>query len=618
MKIFSLKNKNSYSFKCLNPNCEKPSKIIISLNYNNFILKGECMGGHYFSKNLNFIEKDAIFQKVQKVNSISFYCNECCEELNEHKNKYKCDKCKEIFCNKCIDSHLKSKKINNKTEYVLNYNSICKIHNKKYNYFCNDCKMNICDDCWNLDIHKSHEFKNFLKLKTKEFYKPIIEKNNIEIRKKIKLINKIFDKIKKDINEFKIYEGYDDCNDEYYKRNKNLKNYLEFLLDVNNIFLKNFDYELYDYYNYENYYYFYNYINNELKSEEKKYKNYIIFGKLNNFIYLPKKNDIIDISDIGKYKTDKMININNNGPQPFYIEDYTRLYYFKENLFLLLTSKKLYLLEFKDFSFYPIYELLVEVDIFFDHIKIGQYNNTFFLIRYSFYTYCFEYNMSEKKINLREIINIDRYHLTDIIDTKNRNIIITNGSPEDKENKLILRKNGNEQVIADKTFYGNLFYINDNILVVTTGDNYYLKTNIYFFNSENYEFIKSIDCKLYDSKYSNSAFYIDKVGKLNDKFFFVSNCHCRMKIIDSKYLEVVQYIEDMHYSININNQYLLEIDDGNLYKKYFNFEEGTFKVEKIKVKNGKININMKGARIIAYDNSHIILLGKQNLTLIKI
>ena len=89
--------------------------------------------------------------------------------------------------------------------------------------------------------------------------------------------------------------------------------------------------------------------------------------------------------------------------------------------------------------------------------------------------------MTEKKINLREIINIDRYHLTDIIDTKNRNIIITNGSPEDKENELILRKDGGEQVIADKTFYGNLFYINDNILVVTTGDNYYLKTNIFFF-----------------------------------------------------------------------------------------------------------------------------------------
>jgi hypothetical protein len=35
--------------------------------------------------------------------------------------------------------------------------------------------------------------------------------------------------------------------------------------------------------------------------------------------------------------------------------------------------------------------------------------------------------MIEKKINLREIINIDRYNFSDIIDTKNRNIIITNG-----------------------------------------------------------------------------------------------------------------------------------------------------------------------------------------------
>ena len=77
----------------------------------------------------------------------------------------------------------------------------------------------------------------------------------------------------------------------------------------------------------------------------------------------------------------------------------------------------------------------------------------------------------------------------------------------------------------------------------------------------------------------------------------MSNRHGRMKIIDSKYLEIVKYIEDIYYSININNQYLLEINEGNLYKKYFNFEEGNFKEEKIKVKNGKININMEETRI---------------------
>lgn len=91
-----------------------------------------------------------------------------------------------------------------------------------------------------------------------------------------------------------------------------------------------------------------------------------------------------------------------------------------------------------------------------------------------------------------------------------------------------------------------------------------------------------------------------------------------MRIIDSKYFEIVQCIENMYYSINIKNQYLLEINEGNLYKKYFNFEEGTFKEEKIKVKNGKININMEETIIIEYDNSHFFLLGQQDLTLIKI
>ena len=80
MKIFSLENKNSYYLKCLNPNCKKPSKIIMSFNYNDFILKGECMGGHYFSKKINSNKIEPIYQKVLKSNSISFYCNECCEE----------------------------------------------------------------------------------------------------------------------------------------------------------------------------------------------------------------------------------------------------------------------------------------------------------------------------------------------------------------------------------------------------------------------------------------------------------------------------------------------------------------------------------------------------------
>lgn len=68
MKIFSLENSNS--LKCIKNDCLITSKFIIDINYKDFILKGECMNGHYFECKLNNFYFDGI---LKTINSVSFF-----------------------------------------------------------------------------------------------------------------------------------------------------------------------------------------------------------------------------------------------------------------------------------------------------------------------------------------------------------------------------------------------------------------------------------------------------------------------------------------------------------------------------------------------------------------
>ena len=173
-------------------------------------------------------------------------------------------------------------------------------------------------------------------------------------------------------------------------------------MSINNLFLNNFDFSYPNIYHLENFYYFYDYINKELTYNIERYKHYIIFGNFEkNFLHLSKN---IDISKNEIKQNNKIVH-----NEPFSILDYTQLDYFKENIFLILTKRNINFLEFKDFSFHLIFTYeIMETDSD-TYIQIGEYNNTFFLI-YEFGIYFFEFNIIEKKINLKKYINESRYN----------------------------------------------------------------------------------------------------------------------------------------------------------------------------------------------------------------
>jgi len=107
--------------------------------------------------------------------------------------------------------------------------------------------------------------------------------------------------------------------------------------------------------------------------------------------------------------------------------------------------------------------------------------------------------------------------------------------------KVVVWKNSEEHIIIDEILDSNIYYfnllnLNDNIFIFI-GDHYITAHKIYCFNSKNFEFIKSINC---ENKFS-FIFYIEKIGKINDRFFFVTDYRTFI-LIDIKYLEIVQCI----------------------------------------------------------------------------
>lgn len=566
------------------------SKIIIDINSKVFILKGECMNRHYVECKLNNIRINDI---LTKINNLSFFNNKYYKKPSEVYNNNHCNECKKIY-------------------YNINTFNICQKHNKENNFFCEDCIYNICDDCKNEYVHKFHNTKSYLDLipnkNKKKQYQSKIEENKSLINKKIEKINKIFGKIKEDINELKTYEGYNDCNDEFYKRYKNLKNYLKFLLSINNLFLNNFDFSYPNIYHLENFYYFYDYINKELTYNIERYKHYIIFGNFEkNFLHLSKN---IDISKNEIKQNNKIVH-----NEPFPILSYTQLVYFRENIFLILTKGNINFLEFKDFSFHLIFTYEIKETDFDVYIQIGEYNNTFFL-KYDYGgVYFFEYNIIEKKINLKKYIDVNRSKFFDIIDQKNGDIIMTYRDFNHHAGKVVAWKNSEEHIIIDEIlnsdkYYCNLLNLNDDVFIFK-GDDYITAKKIYCFNSKNFEFIKSINCEI------NYWFSIEKIGKINDRFFFVTDYKRTFKLIDIKYLEIVQCIENFSFHFNIKNYFLLEIKDNSYIKKYFNLKEGKFINEEI-MKKIDINLEERDGIICPVNNEFIIILKKEELTLIKI
>ena len=80
-------------------------------------------------------------------------CSICSKHFNDNdKDLIYCNECKLFYCNTCKKKH------SNNSHFIINAsekNSICNLHHKKYDKFCFNCKINLCELCENHN-NKNH------------------------------------------------------------------------------------------------------------------------------------------------------------------------------------------------------------------------------------------------------------------------------------------------------------------------------------------------------------------------------------------------------------------------------------------------------------------------------
>ena len=135
-----------YQNKFINYHCKKCGEIplIHFSKYFNIICSQHQILNITIDEFFNFINFD-------------YECS-ICKKIFEENNLFYCCECNKIYCDKCINIHNKDMK----SHFLVNVkekNTICKLHNKKYNKYCLKCKINLCELCNNHNGHYIEHFK---------------------------------------------------------------------------------------------------------------------------------------------------------------------------------------------------------------------------------------------------------------------------------------------------------------------------------------------------------------------------------------------------------------------------------------------------------------------------
>ena len=148
MKLFQLENNYNYTAKC--PDC--PSLLKFNIDETHLMINGECKTGHIIKN----ITPAKLFDLIKNTYFFQNYCYKCQSIINEDLQNYICSNCDKLFCIKCVNNHTKE---NNHKQTIFNSNNrFCALHNVKNEFFCECCKIHICQKCKSL--HESHEIKS--------------------------------------------------------------------------------------------------------------------------------------------------------------------------------------------------------------------------------------------------------------------------------------------------------------------------------------------------------------------------------------------------------------------------------------------------------------------------
>ena len=567
MEVFRIQN-SKYIAKC--PECSEIIKF--NINYEKYTISVECKNGHN-KNNINFQEFNENYIKDSQYYSL--YCYNCFNIVKDT-NNYICRDCNKLFCQCCIDNHMRNNDHKTKINFIQQY-QLCSYHNKKFSFYCNFCKINICDNC--KSNHKSHDIKSFIDI-IPNAQTQILAEKNIKIFEN-KLTNILFSltKLKNEIDE----------------RYSKIDNFFNFLLNINYKLITQFNDNYFDYYNFINYNYLLNFIKNENLFDINKYIDYILMRNNYEFkeINFEEDNNII--------KSD----IKNNEKEIKCIHNYNSLKYLKDNLFYIHENNCLKILEFKDFSF--SFNSILSYN--FGRNKISsiipsKYSDTI-LINYE----------SKKKVQILEY------------DIHNKSIILSKNEVKEKKegislrfNKCIDDKNGNIitsdlnkvsiwqkkrkkdfiNICNIKIINTNLFNINKNLFGFQNSNYDFL-----FYNTDNYELSKLV-------KYSN---YAELIGIINDELIAFNNKYKQIILfINIKYLEIVQIINNDFYSYIKDNYiygFIYSFDKLTIIKKKYDKNKNEFTTnENIELSNKIDNLNkvlVTDIGYIAICNDKIIL-----------
>ena len=182
--IYDFPNLSCYNFIC--PLCKEKNKEdvfpLIKINIKNIRVYSICKGGHFNDYDAKDFYKKFTDPRLEIKEDVCS-CGRENESPDEITYRY-CYNCKSILCRICEKQHrteFSEHKIYNE---FINENSTCLKHNKMFSKFCNDCLINLCEDC-------------------------LLEHNNMNIGHSIKEIENINDGIinkeKENIEEIKNY-----------------------------------------------------------------------------------------------------------------------------------------------------------------------------------------------------------------------------------------------------------------------------------------------------------------------------------------------------------------------------------------------------------------------------
>jgi hypothetical protein len=564
------------------PKCPECSEIVgFKINFKDLNISIECRNGHNKNKisctefKENYIRPSHIY-----INN----CYNCFETINEENNNYKCTICNKLFCSNCIIRHMLQSKHNSKIKFIQQY-QLCQDHNQKYTMYCLNCKKNICYKCHS--SHQDHSKKSIFNIIPSKTQKDSIKVNSKELWKKINEISSLVRNYKEDID----------------RKYEEIKSFFDFLKEINKTLLNNFNYNYFDYYNYANFNYLMDF-KNSFCFDLETYKNYLILKKDE------KKHEKIN-EKIAELIINKKKDLKDDENNKDSIQSLSNLEYLKENIFYAYESHFIKFFEFKNFSFKKI--LSYDLGKFkIENIRSAKYNNSI-LINFKLKKNIkfLEYDLINKTIKLskQEIksktIGFDKYFYR-YFDNKNGNIL-TQDSMGVTVWKMGKKKYFDELITINEA-YLSLFSITENLFCFQD-----VNYNIYFYDTENYKCNKIIE---YSQK-------INVIGTINNEvIIFINNSGNKMFLVDIKYLEIIQFIDNdsLRSNTRIKDNYLLIFNmekekQIKIVKKTFDLKEKYFNNTEIIEKETKLNDFEK---ILITDSDYIVILNYNSMILLHL